>query len=209
MSCPCEACKNKRANSTQPSPVEGRQDSASQPAEPAGLVERMYTAYISVPGMPSDKVRMTAALAVARAEFEAEMASLKENADFLRKSVGVCHLMISRDDLSELEKEQWEATTLPPRLKKYIEAKVDQQLQQKLDERDKEWEQAILEKYKSVSARPEMAEGFARDCCARLSPKAAKEPSLQEQIDEILARVIAAPSTRERITAAIHGLVKG
>lgn len=47
-----------------------------------------------------------------------------ENADFLRSMVGACHLMISRNDLEELQRQEWEATTLPPRLHKFVIALV-------------------------------------------------------------------------------------
>jgi hypothetical protein len=49
-----------------------------------------------------------------------DMQALSENADFLRRSVGACHMMISRDDIGELEREEWDATSLPARLKNYI-----------------------------------------------------------------------------------------
>jgi hypothetical protein len=48
-----------------------------------------------------------------------ELEATRKNADFLRKSVGACHMMISRNDLNELDGE-WDATDLPPRLKKFI-----------------------------------------------------------------------------------------
>lgn len=51
---------------------------------------------------------------------EDKLKSLTENADFLRKSVGACHLMISRNDLEELRQDEWDATHLPPRLYKFI-----------------------------------------------------------------------------------------
>jgi hypothetical protein len=44
---------------------------------------------------------------------------LQRNDDFLRRSVGACHLMISRDDVTELNGD-WDKTDLPPRLRKYI-----------------------------------------------------------------------------------------
>jgi hypothetical protein len=53
-----------------------------------------------------------------------ELETRTENADFLRKMVGVCHLMISRDDMGELCRESWEETTLPPRLFKFISLKL-------------------------------------------------------------------------------------
>ncbi len=64
-------------------------------------------------------------------EQEEEIASLRkqlaariENADFLRKSVGACHLMISRNDLSELSKDKWDTTDLPPRLLEWISSRA-------------------------------------------------------------------------------------
>ena len=51
--------------------------------------------------------------------WEGRALKAEENADFLRRSVGACHLMISRNDLSELDGD-WDATDLPPRLKKFL-----------------------------------------------------------------------------------------
>ena len=45
-----------------------------------------------------------------------------KNADFLRSMVGACHLMISRNDIGELQRQEWEVITLPPRLLKFIAA---------------------------------------------------------------------------------------
>ena len=55
--------------------------------------------------------------------WEGRALKAEENADFLRKSVGAVHLMISRNDVSELDGE-WNATDLPPRLKKYLAARL-------------------------------------------------------------------------------------
>jgi hypothetical protein len=96
------------------------------------------------------RIQMTAALAAARPVIEAERdkqwsawgivevavrnqsvadymkhweeraTKAEANADFLRRSVGAVHMMISRNDLAELDGD-WGTTELPPRLKKYIE----------------------------------------------------------------------------------------
>lgn len=66
-----------------------------------------------------DQEDLAAIVSEITSRLEAELSALKDNADFLRKSVGAVHMMISRDDLSELDG-AWEAVDLPPRLKKYI-----------------------------------------------------------------------------------------
>lgn len=54
------------------------------------------------------------------AQLESSLRSISANADFLRKSVGACHMAISRDNLEELRKDKWDPIDLPPRLYKYI-----------------------------------------------------------------------------------------
>jgi hypothetical protein len=54
------------------------------------------------------------------AQLEHQLKSLKENADFLRESVGACHMMISRDDVAELEARGWASGDLPHRLAKWL-----------------------------------------------------------------------------------------
>ena len=51
------------------------------------------------------------------------MKDLEANADFLRRSVGAVHLMISRDDINELDGD-WASGDLPFRLKKYLLEKL-------------------------------------------------------------------------------------
>jgi len=48
---------------------------------------------------------------------ERELAEARENADFLRDSIGECHLMISRKTPEFQTRLDWDATTLPARLR--------------------------------------------------------------------------------------------
>ena len=45
----------------------------------------------------------------------------RANADFLRDSLGECHLMISRNTPEFQLKQEWDATSLPARLQKILE----------------------------------------------------------------------------------------
>ena len=63
------------------------------------------------------------------------------NADFLRRSVGACHMMISRNDRAELDG-QWEATDLPPRLKIYLTKLEEKSYQRGQQDCDARWEKA-------------------------------------------------------------------
>lgn len=64
-------------------------------------------------------VRAEAAEAKVR-ELEAQLAERTANADFLRESVGECHLMISRNDYTPQLHDNWKDTDLPPRFRKVI-----------------------------------------------------------------------------------------
>lgn len=60
--------------------------------------------------------RLFATLDRARAERD----EARANADFLRESIGECHLMISRNTPEYQLKQTWEAVDLPPRLRKIM-----------------------------------------------------------------------------------------
>lgn len=101
------------------------------------------------------------------AQLESSLRSISANADFLRKSVGACHMAISRDNLEELRKDKWDPIDLPPRLYKYIGTVMERSaplpaarepvaapgignaltepfnVQKAIVERDKMWEQAL------------------------------------------------------------------
>jgi len=51
---------------------------------------------------------------------EREQAEARANADFLRESVGECHLMISRNTPEFQTKQNWSSTELPPRLQRIM-----------------------------------------------------------------------------------------
>lgn len=51
---------------------------------------------------------------------QAKVEELTANGDFLRESIGECHLMISRNSVEYQLKKEWEVTTLPARLAKIL-----------------------------------------------------------------------------------------
>lgn len=63
-----------------------------------------------------------AALRTALAAMTEERDAAKENADFLRSSVGECHLMISRKTPEYQASQVWGQTTLPHRLRAILSA---------------------------------------------------------------------------------------
>lgn len=70
------------------------------------------------------RATLTESIRVANLEVERlnlHLAAAKENADFLRESVGECHLMISRSTSEFQMKPAWELTTLPRRLQKIMQ----------------------------------------------------------------------------------------
>jgi hypothetical protein len=160
---------------------------SEQPAAQDAVEEMLDAWYGDTEGLPpyDDLQRggMTAAYEVARKhceqERDVEFAKLKENADFLRRSVGAVHMMISRDDLTELDG-NWCVTDLPPRLKMYIN--------------DLQQGRCSMEQIEAA-IREELQEGhgwvqrpiddFIEKVRKRLSQPASK-PALQEQIKIVL-----------------------
>lgn len=51
-----------------------------------------------------------------RDDAQQKLAEARSNADFLRESVGECHLMISRNTPDFQRRKEWDSTNLPPRL---------------------------------------------------------------------------------------------
>lgn len=54
------------------------------------------------------------------ADWKARAEKAEANADFLRKSIGECHMMISRKSSEYQIEKEWESTDLPPRLQKIM-----------------------------------------------------------------------------------------
>lgn len=111
---------------------------------------------------------------------EDKLKSITENADFLRKSVGACHMMISRNDLEELRQDEWDATHLPPRLYKFIgELKGNLVALQDV-------EKAIIQLYCFAHGNGISAAEFAKNVLKRLKPEPAKqEPTPQDKVEAI------------------------
>ena len=59
-------------------------------------------------------------LAAHDAALTAEVERLKEDADFLRESVGECHLMLSRGTTEFQTRHDWDLTSLPHRFRKAL-----------------------------------------------------------------------------------------
>lgn len=62
-----------------------------------------------------------AAITAERDEANAMIVAHKENGDFLRDTVGECHMMISCGTKRHTFRKEWDATTLPARLKNVVE----------------------------------------------------------------------------------------